>query len=111
MSDSSYLDSLESFKDSIDIPISPEKDITEHLSQLIRHPGTNQIETFADGKVKLIAVKASKRGKLVGKELKNINEDMPNVETHVPVIYRKNRPIKPSGSTIIKENDELKKCD
>ena len=32
---------------------------------------------------------------------------MPNVETHVPVIYRKNRPIKPSGSTIIKENDEL----
>ena len=25
----------------------------------------------------------------------------------MPVIYRKNRPIKPSGSTIIKENDEL----
>ena len=47
LSDSSYLDSFESFKDSIDIPISPEKDITEHLSQLIRHPGTNQIETFA----------------------------------------------------------------
>jgi len=107
LSDSSYLDSFESFKDSIDIPISPEKDITEHLSQLIRHPGTNQIETFADGKVKLIAVKASKKGKLVGKELKNINDDMPDVETHVPVIYRKNKPIKPSGSTIIKENDEL----
>jgi trk system potassium uptake protein TrkA len=77
------------------------------LSQLIRHPGTNQIETFADGKVKLIAVKASKKGKLVGKELKNINDDMPDVETHVPVIYRKNKPLKPSGSTIIKENDEL----
>ena len=93
--------------DFVDIPISPENDITEHLFQLITHPGTNQIEDFADGKVKLVSVKAQKNGNLVGHELKVIRQDMPNIDTFVPIIYRKGKPIKAKGSTIIKENDEI----
>jgi trk system potassium uptake protein TrkA len=65
--DSEYIDNLSIFGDNIiDIPISPEYEVTSHLRELIAHPGANQIEEFADGKVKLVSVKAKKQGELVG---------------------------------------------
>ena len=106
--DDVYFDQLSVFGEGvIDIPISPEDEITSHLKELIDHPGSNQIENFANGKVKLVSVKAKKKGKLVGRELKGIKEDMPNIDAFVPTIYRKGNPFIPSGDTIIKENDEI----
>jgi trk system potassium uptake protein TrkA len=106
--DDVYFDQLSVFGEGvIDIPISPEDEITSHLKELIDHPGSNQIESFANGKVKLVLVKAKKKGKLVGRELKGIKEDMPNIDAFVPTIYRKGNPFIPSGDTIIKENDEI----
>jgi trk system potassium uptake protein TrkA len=106
--DDVYFDQLSIFGEGvIDIPISPENEITSHLKELIDHPGSNQIESFANGKVKLVSVKAKKKGKLVGRELRGIKEDMPNIDAFVPTIYRKGNPFIPSGDTIIKENDEI----
>ena len=106
--DDVYFDQLSVFGEGvIDIPISPEDEITSHLKELIDHPGSNQIESFANGKAKLVLVKAKKKGKLVGRELKGIKEDMPNIDAFVPTIYRKGNPFIPSGETIIKENDEI----
>ena len=106
--DNSYFEQLDIFGDGvIDIPISPEDEITSHLKELIEHPGAGQIETFANGKVKLVSVKAKKKGKLVGRELKGIKDDMPDVDAFVASIYRKGRPFIPSGDTVIKENDEI----
>ena len=106
--DDVYFDQLGVFGEGvIDIPISPEDEITSHLKELIDHPGSNQIESFANGKVKLVSVKAKKKGKLVGRELRGIKEDMPNIDAFVPTIYRKGNPFIPSGETIIKENDEI----
>ena len=106
--DDVYFDQLSVFGEGvIDIPISPEDEITSHLKELIDHPGSNQIESFANGKVKLVSVKAKKKGKLVGRELRGIKEDMPNIDAFVPTIYRKGNPFIPSGETIIKENDEI----
>ena len=106
--DDVYFDQLSVFGEAvIDIPISPEDEITSHLKELIDHPGSNQIESFANGKVKLVSVKAKKKGKLVGRELRGIKEDMPNIDAFVPTIYRKGNPFIPSGETIIKENDEI----
>lgn len=106
--DDVYFEQLSVFGEGvIDIPISPEDEITSHLKELIDHPGSNQIESFANGKVKLVSVKAKKKGKLVGRELKGIKEDMPNIDAFVPTIYRKGNPFIPSGDTIIKENDEI----
>ena len=106
--DDVYFDQLSVFGEGvIDIPISPEDEITSHLKELIDHPGSNQIESFANGKVKLVSVKAKKKGKLVGRELRGIKEDMPNIDAFLPTIYRKGNPFIPSGETIIKENDEI----
>ena len=106
--DNSYFEQLGIFGDGvIDIPISPEDEITSYLKELIDHPGAGQIETFANGKVKLVSVKAKKKGKLVGRELKGIKNDMPDVDAFIAAIYRKGHPFIPSGDTVIKENDEI----
>ena len=106
--DNSYFEQLGIFGDGvIDIPISPEDEITSYLNELIDHPGAGQIETFANGKVKLVSVKAKKKGKLVGRELKGIKNDMPDVDAFIAAIYRKGHPFIPSGDTVIKENDEI----
>ena len=108
LSDSSYLESLEAFgKDNIDIAIGPENEVTEHLVDLIKHPGAEQIESFANGSLKAVSVKARKDGMLVNRELKSIKSDMPDRDTFVPAIYRKGKPLIPDGKTIIKENDEI----
>ena len=61
LSDASYLDSLNAFgENNIDIAISPENEVTEHLVDLIKHPGAEQIESFANGSIKVVSVKAKK---------------------------------------------------
>ena len=108
LSNASYLDSLDAFGDNnIDIAISPENEVTEHLVDLIKHPGAEQIESFANGSIKVVSVKAKKDGMLVNRELKSIKSDMPDTNTFVPAIYRKGKPLMPDGKTIIKENDEI----
>ena len=108
LSDASYLNSLSAFgENNIDIAISPENEVTEHLVDLIKHPGAEQIESFANGSIKVVSVKAKKDGMLVNRELKSIESDMPDTNTFVPAIYRKGKPLIPDGKTIIKENDEI----
>ena len=108
LSEKSYSDNLDVFGENIvDIVISPENEVMNHLKELINHPGTEQIEKFADGKVNLVSVKAKKKGKLVGRELKGIKEDMPDTNAFVASIYRKGKPFIPSGETVIKDGDEI----
>ena len=87
LSGPSYLDSLDAFGDgNIDIAIGPENEVTNHLIDLIKHPGADQIESFANGALKVVSVKAKKDGMLVNRELKSIKSDMPDTETFVPAI-------------------------
>ena len=57
LSEETYSENLDIFgTDIVDIVISPEKEVMNHLKELIKHPGTEQIEKFADGKVNLVSV-------------------------------------------------------
>ena len=63
LSEGAYTDNLEIFGENvIDMVISPENEVMNHLKKLIIHPGTEQIEKFADGSVSLVCVKAKKKG-------------------------------------------------
>ena len=107
ISNKAYLDHLDALGGYVDVPISPVSEITSHLLELIEHPGTEQIESFVGGEVKLVSVKAKKDGMLVNRALKSIKEDLPNIEASVTAIYRKNKPMTPDGDTVIKEGDEV----
>jgi len=91
----------------IDVRISPEKLVTEHILRLIENPGALQVQDFAHGRVRLVAVKAYYGGPLVGHELRTLYEHMPHVDTRVAAIYRQDRAIQPEGNTVIEADDEV----
>jgi len=91
----------------VDVLISPEQLVTHDIKRLIEHPGALQVLDFANGQVQLVAVRAFYGGPLVGRELRTLREHMPNVETRVAAIYRRDRAIIPEGHTVIEADDEV----
>ncbi len=91
----------------IDVLISPEQLVSDYIHRLIEQPGALQVLDFARGKVQLVAVKAYHGGPLVGQELRFLRQHMPGIDTRVAAIYRRNRAIMPTGSTVIEADDEV----
>jgi len=91
----------------VDFSICPEQILTDYIRKLIEFPEALQVLEFAKGKVSLVAVKAFEGGPLVGRELKFLRTQMPNIDTRVAAIFRQDRPIIPEGSTIIEDGDEV----
>lgn len=92
---------------SVDVIISPEQLVTEYVERLIHHPGTLQVLDFADGKVRLVGVRARRGGLLVGHALRELPKHLKNVELRVVAIYRDDRAVQPEGDTVIAEGDEV----
>lgn len=91
----------------IDVLIAPEQLVTNAIKRLLDYPGALQVLDFANGRVQLVAVKAYYGGPLVGNQLRGIREHMPNVETRVAAIFRRNRAILPEGDTVVEVDDEV----
>lgn len=91
----------------IDVLISPEQVVTEYIQRIIEFPGALQVLDFANGKVRLVAVKAIEGGPLVGNELQTLREHMPGIRTRVAAIFRRGMPIIPKGDTIVEADDEV----
>lgn len=91
----------------IDVLISPEQLVMESVMRLIEHPGALQVLDFADGKVRLVAVRAYYGGPLVGNELRALREHMPGIHARVAAIFRRGSSILPTGKTVIEVGDEV----
>lgn len=107
---SGYLQHQELFKPElipVDVLISPEQLITDYIYRLISNPGTNQVLDFADGRVRLVSVKAFHEGPLVGHEIQEISDHLPEVKVRVAAIFRDGKAILPNGNTVIEANDEI----
>ncbi|MCB1625433.1 MAG: Trk system potassium transporter TrkA [Pseudomonadales bacterium] len=92
---------------SVDVWISPEQLVTEYIERLIRYPGALQVLDFADGRVRLVSVRARPGGLLVGQRLRTLREHIPNTEGRVVAIYRGGQSIVPDGDTLIEDGDEV----
>jgi len=91
----------------VDMHISPEQLVTDYIRRLIEYPGALQVVDFADGKVRLVGVKAHFGGPLVSRQLKELPGHLPGVDARVAAIYRRGRPIIPEGDTVIESDDEV----
>ncbi|MCG8039022.1 MAG: Trk system potassium transporter TrkA [Candidatus Thiodiazotropha taylori] len=91
----------------VDVLISPEQLVTDYILKLIEYPGALQVLDFADGRVRLVGIKAYYGGPLVGNELSTLYHHMPNVDARVAAIYREGEVIQPQGDTEIKAEDEV----
>ena len=91
----------------VDVLISPEQLVTDSIQRLIETQGALQVLDFADGRVRLVAVKAFYGGPLVGHALRELPERMPGIDTRVAAVFRHGRAIVPEGDTVIEADDEV----
>ena len=100
-----FLDEERAF--AVDVTISPEQIVTDHVVRLIQYPGALQVLDFADGRVRLVGVRARQGGLLVGQALKTLPEHLKGTDARVAAIYRGGNSIKPTGDTVIESGDEV----
>ncbi len=91
----------------IDVFISPEELVMNNLKRLIEYPGALQVLNFANGRVQLASVRAYYGGSMVGKELQEIKAHMPDIDTRIAAIFRKDNPVAVNGNTVIEADDEV----
>lgn len=91
----------------VDHVISPEEEVTTYLKRLVDYPEALQVLDFAGGRIRLVAVRALKGGPLVGHQLQELRRHLPTLDARVAAIFRRGNSIKPSGSTIIENGDEV----
>ena len=105
-----YLKYNELFNDNdlpIDVLISPEQLVAEHIQRLIEYPGALQVLDFAGGRARLVGVKAYYGGPLVGHEIADLRKHMPGIDSRVAAIFRRGKGIVPDGNQVIEADDEV----
>ncbi|MGI9346025.1 MAG: Trk system potassium transporter TrkA [Gammaproteobacteria bacterium] len=85
----------------------PEQIVADQMTRLIQHPGAFQITDLHQGSIRIMGLKARRDGPLVGRPLSEIGRFMPNLQTHVAVIYTAQGSIPATGSSIVNEGDEV----
>lgn len=88
----------------IDVLISPERLVTDHIERIIQHPGALQVVDFADGRVRLVGVVAEASAPMTGNPASAIQSLLPNVGVCIAAIFRENDPVI-GDDAIIKEGD------
>jgi trk system potassium uptake protein TrkA len=90
----------------IDVLISPEQLVTDHILRIIEHPGALQVMDFADGRVRLVGVVTEGEAPMCGREASMLKELLPDVDICLATIYRDNEAILLSEkSVVIQEGD------
>jgi len=91
----------------VDVMITPEQVVTDYISKLVAQPGALQVLDFAGGIIQLVGLRAVKNSPLVGQELRTLKEHIPHADARVAAIYRRDRALFPTGTTVIEDGDEV----
>ena len=82
--------------------------MTEYVARLIRYPGALQVLDFADGRVRLVGhTRAARAARWSARTLSTLREHIPTADARVAAIYRAGKSIKPEGTTVIEDGDEV----
>lgn len=91
----------------VDRVICPEESVMRYIHQLIDYPEALQVLEFAEGRVSLIAIRASAGGALVGHTIGEFREKFPAAEMRVVALYRLDTEMEATKTTRILPGDEV----
>jgi trk system potassium uptake protein len=91
----------------VDLSICPEQVLTDYIVKLVEFPEALQVLDFAGGKASLVAVRAYQGGPMVGRPVKEIRGHIPNIDTRIVAIFRRDGAVLPDGDTVIEDGDEV----
>lgn len=87
--------------------ICPEQVITDYLLKLVEFPEALQVLDFANGRVRLVAIRARADGLLVGRPISELPRHLPNIDARIVAIFRENGAVRPDGETVVRSGDEI----
>ena len=70
----------------VDYYISPEQLVTEHIAELILHPGAFQVLDFANGLVRMVGVRAKQQSFLVDQPIKSLHKHLGNEQVRIAAV-------------------------
>ncbi|WP_308417871.1 Trk system potassium transporter TrkA [Jeongeupia sp. USM3] len=91
----------------IDHVITPAQIVTDYLVSLVETPEALQVLDFADGRAQMVVVRVEADAHMTGKTLASLCRLLPNVDSRVVGIYRRNRYIRPDGDSVLEVGDEV----
>ena len=91
----------------IDVFINPEQLVTDLVTELVAHPGALQVLNFAQGRVKLVAVKPFYGGPMVGKPIAEFHQKIQGMQARIAAIFREDHSIPLTDETVIEIGDEV----
>ena len=90
----------------IDLVINPEFVAAREISRGLKYPSAHSVETFADGRVKLIGVSIGKDSPIKDTKIVDLQQKF-NIKILIGIVEREEEIFIPSGDFIIKENDQI----
>lgn len=91
----------------VDVCISPENLVTEHIVSLIEYPGASRVLNFSDGRVLLVTIKPQEKGLMVGKTIRQLDEHLSSIEAGVVALFRDHIPLPLDSQDVIEKGDEV----
>jgi len=89
----------------IDVQVSPEELVTDHIRRVIEHPGALQVVDFAGGRVRMVGVEIQEGAAMDGKPLSHLPELLDEVDMRVVAVYRGDEAIIPEGKSEVEKED------
>lgn len=90
----------------IDLMINPEFVTAREISRSLKYPLAHSVETFADGRVKLVGISVSKNSVLNNLKILDLQKVF-NYKILIGIVQRGEDIFIPSGNFVIKENDKV----
>lgn len=91
----------------IDVVISPEILISQHIEQLIDNPGALQVLSFANDSIQLIAMRVREGYSIAGKNLQLFLDTLKDKKISIPALFRNDKAILPDDETTVEIGDEI----
>ena len=91
----------------IDILIHPEESTAEEVTRLIFRANATDVLTFANGRLNLVGMRLDASSPVIGMEVADIAEQIPQYPFRIVGISRGIRTILPRGNTRLQKNDQV----
>jgi len=89
----------------INVLVSPEQLVTDHIQRVIEHPGALQVVDFAGGRVRLVGVEVQKGSPMENESLAHLPELLDDIDMRVMAVYRGDKAIIPEGKSVVQAED------
>jgi len=89
----------------INVLISPEQLVTDHIRRIIEHPGALQVIDFAEGLVRLVGVSVQEGAPMANQPIARLTGLLGDIEARVVAIYRDEDSIIADGDTVVQVGD------